>query len=107
MIDPRARMRRDPRPEGAEDRFQRRPLRLPVMRPDRAKAEVRRPKAVQILEAALDVRIALDVVEDVSGVRRRQQVETLARYRWAKFERRSAGAAADLEPGLGRQSRQC
>lgn len=41
VIDPRPRMCRDPRPEGVEHRFQRRPLGVVVVRPDRPEAPCR------------------------------------------------------------------
>ena len=106
VIDARSRMRRDPRPEGVEHGLERRPLRVAVVRPDRAEAEVRRPEPVQVLEPALDVRIALDVVEDVARIGRRQQVEALARQGGPQRVGRPAGGARGLEPGLRHQPRQ-
>jgi hypothetical protein len=68
VIDPRPRMRRDPRPEGVEHSDQRRPLGRAVVRPDRLEAHVRRPEPVQVFEPAVDERVALDVVEEIAWI---------------------------------------
>ena len=67
-----------------------------VMRPERAELAVE-PDAVQVFEAALEMRIALDVVEDVARLRLGQQVKALARLRAGAVRtraRRSCGRAA-------------
>ena len=74
-----------------------------VMAPERAKLTVE-PDAVQVFKAALEMRIAFDVIEDVPGLRFGQQIKPLARFGRAHFKRRFAGLAGVLQSGLRGQT---
>src|SRR5947208_568978 len=77
---------------------------LAVVRPEGAEppfAAIAEPHAMEVFEAAGEVRIALDVVEYVAVVGGGEQAEALARFRVAQFERRrAAGASRRLQTRL-------
>ena len=77
-------------------------LGLAVMGPERLELPVE-PEAVEVFEAAVEMRIALYVVEQIAPVRLRQQVESLARLGRKQPVPRLSGLPRMLELRLRRQ----
>ena len=77
-------------------------LGLAVMGPERLELSVE-PEAVEVFETAVDMRIALHVVEQIAAVRFRQKVEPLARLRRKQPVLRLSGLSCMLELRLRRQ----